>query len=148
MTRWKVKSHNKYNAVRTKAFDSKAEGAYLKLVRLFESSGLISNVRWKPNFRLIVNGIDIGKYTPEVSFTESSSSYCDDVKGYIKKAEAASLRTRIASACNPDILFRWVSKSGRIMRVWRAGKLIQRNISNPRRKSLNKKGTNAGTTTT
>lgn len=130
------RSRNKYNARKTGVHDSGAEAEYLRNLKLLEKTGYIFDLKIKPELALTVNGVRIGKYTPEASYIrkeDNGLTTVDDVKGYYAKAEAASLRTRIASACYPDVLFRWVDKHGFPVRLYKAGKLSKPQRSAPKK---------------
>ena len=78
-------------------FQSRTEAIrYLDLSRLV-TFGTITDLKCQPRFPLIVNGVDIGTYVADFSYTEKGKMVFEDVKGNVQ-TEISDLRRRLAQA--------------------------------------------------
>lgn len=94
---------NKYGAVKTEidgyTFASKAEAKRYEELKLQLRRELISELTVHPVFPLNVNGVYIGRFTPDFSYNNSEGMVVEDVKSYPTRTEAYSLRKRVFQAC-------------------------------------------------
>ena len=86
---------NKYHNVRTKVgelwFDSKREAERWQELCLLQRAGQISRLEAHPKFPLAVNGVDLGRYTPDFIYYEAGKGQTvEDVKGGKATQTAAS----------------------------------------------------------
>lgn len=79
-------------------FDSKREAQYYAELRLREKAGEITKIVVHPPYALIVNGLIVGKYTPDFQFLENERVRVIDVKSPASKTEAYQLRKRVFEA--------------------------------------------------
>jgi len=86
-------------------FDSAREAKYYQDHKYLQQAGEISQLEVHPVFKIVVNGIKIGRYTADLSFREKSGRYrVIDVKSPITaKTEAFRLRKRLVEALYPHI---------------------------------------------
>jgi len=77
---------NKYNARKTKkdgiTFDSGREAQRYLALKLLESKGQIQDLKIKPVYEFVKNGILICKYIPDFEYIENGEKVTEDVKGY------------------------------------------------------------------
>jgi hypothetical protein len=76
---------SKYHAVPTVIdgirFDSKAEAARYRDLRILEAAGEIYNLQVHVQYPLVVNGIKIGSYEADFVYGENGRIVVEDVKG-------------------------------------------------------------------
>jgi hypothetical protein len=76
---------SKYHAVPTVIdgirFDSKAEAARYRDLKIFEAAGEIYNLQVHVKYPLVVNGIKIGSYEADFVYGENGRIVVEDVKG-------------------------------------------------------------------
>lgn len=86
-------------------FDSAREAKYYADHRLLEKAGEITQLEVHPVFKLVVNGVKIGRYTADLAFREKSGRYrVIDVKSPVTaRTEAFRLRKRLVEAIYPHI---------------------------------------------
>ncbi len=97
---------NKFNA-RTRCIGGVTFGSgkearrWVDLVAL-QSAGIISDLKPHPSYELVVNGIRVGKFTPDSTYvTAEGEVVIEDVKGgKSTRTEAYSLRKRLFEACH------------------------------------------------
>lgn len=101
-----TRTPNKFNAVKVEidgyTFASKAEAKRYTELKLQRDAGLISMLDVHPVFPLEINGVYIGRFTPDFSYTTGTGCQIvvEDVKGgRATKTEAYSLRKRVFQAC-------------------------------------------------
>lgn len=104
---------NKYRAkkVTTAAgtFDSQAEHRRWVELCLLERAGTITGLQRQTVFKMNVNGVFVGKYTPDFEYHEGGKRVVEDVKGVV--TEAASLRMKVFQALHPEIRFAVIKKT-------------------------------------
>jgi hypothetical protein len=102
-------STNKHNAKRTTVdgltFASKHEAARYTTLRLQEMAGEIIDLNPHPVFEFIVNGVRIGKFTPDFQYTVArgltrGEVITEDAKYKGTKTEAYQLRKKLLWACH------------------------------------------------
>ena len=109
--RWTNKGSNRGNH-RFKAegysWDSKKEYARYQELKLLEKSGQIQNLIVKPKFELVINGVKVGKYTPDFQYEEINytgtffeAPLVEDVKGY--QEDLFKFRLKVFKALYPEI---------------------------------------------
>jgi len=76
---------NKYNAKKTEidgfVFDSKKEAQRYQDLMLLERAGEIEVIEIHPFWKLVVNGVLIGRYTADFMYRENGAVVVEDVKG-------------------------------------------------------------------
>ena len=91
---------NKYGAKKVELdgirFDSKREAARYVDLKLMERAGHIARLTVHPVLPLAVNGVKIGKYTPDFRYEEGPEIHFEDVKGVMTRD--AALRIKLAEA--------------------------------------------------
>lgn len=79
------KRANKYGARKVEIdgykFDSMAEGERYKHLSAIKCSGLIDELKPHPKYKLHVNGVKIGTYTPDFQYRIDGELVVEDVKG-------------------------------------------------------------------
>lgn len=98
---------NKFNAQKTEAFGrtfaSKKEARRYGDLKTLERAGEISGLICQPRFDLTVNGIRVGRWTPDFSYFEADQEIVEDVKGgNATKTEAYRLRVKLFKALYPQ----------------------------------------------
>lgn len=94
---------NKYNAIRVNnclgKFDSKGEYKhYLRLLSMAQA-GEITNLKRQVRFDFVVNGVKIGWYTADFTFTDKSGKECvQDFKGGYRLPADFALRKKLVKA--------------------------------------------------
>lgn len=101
---------NKFNARKHicdgLTFDSgKERDRYLEL-KLLTKAGTIGAVACHVPFELFVNGIRIGKYTPDFVYSDCGQAVAEDVKSRATKTTAYRLRVKLFKALYPQYTFR------------------------------------------
>jgi hypothetical protein len=97
---------NKYGAKRTTVdgieFASKAEARRYAELRLLERAGEITGLECHPVYRFAVNGVKVGRYTPDFRYRDAFGCLVvEDVKGgTATRTEAYRLRARLMLACH------------------------------------------------
>lgn len=88
-------------------FDSKGEAERAAYLKMLEKAGQIVGLEWHPETTLIVNGVEIGKYTADYRYfkitKEGRRPSYEDWKGFVDTA--AALRIKIFCALHPEITF-------------------------------------------
>lgn len=109
---------NKYSAVKTTVdgieFASKKEAKRYSELKLLERAGEISGLTLQPVYILLVNGVRVGRYTPDFLYHElakknysaKSKLVVEECKGF--KVRDYVLRRNVFRALNPDIEHREV----------------------------------------
>lgn len=103
---------SKYRAVKTVVdnitFASKKEAKRYSELRLLERAGHISGLTLQPKYTLTVNGVIVGKYTPDFLYHEhakpnysKSKLVVEEIKGFVVRDYP--LRKKLFRALNPDI---------------------------------------------
>ena len=87
------------------SFDSHRERDLYLQYKLLERSGQITHLELKPVYKIVVNGVKIGRYTPDFQFRELDGRLrVIDVKSVITaKSEAFNLRKRLIEALYPGV---------------------------------------------
>jgi len=85
-------------------FDSRPElDRYLEL-KLLERVGLVREIEVHPVYRNVINGVFVGKYTPDTRYQRKEglrwSPVVEDVKVPITNTEACRLRMKVTAACH------------------------------------------------
>lgn len=83
-------------------FASKAEARRYDELCLLERAGEISGLECHPVYRFAVNGVKIGRYTPDFRYRDAFGCLVvEDVKGgRATRTEAYRLRARLMLACH------------------------------------------------
>lgn len=77
-------------------FDSVHESTVYGDLKLQVRSGLISKLQVHPQFKLIVNGVAIGKYTPDFTYHDRQDRvHVIDAKGFKKSKKTGKLLPRV-----------------------------------------------------
>jgi hypothetical protein len=104
VARTMTKRRNKFGAVRTNGFASKKEERRYQELALLVFVGQIRDLMCQQSYPLTVNGIVVGKYTPDFLYVENGQEVVEEVKGgSATKTEAYRLRVRVFKACYPGI---------------------------------------------
>jgi hypothetical protein len=99
---------NKYHAKRTTVdgitFASAKESRRYEELKILQRGGLIADLKIQPRFDFMVNGIKVGRFTPDFQYTEKCGRvFIEDVKGgKATKTEAYRLRVRLFRALYPQ----------------------------------------------
>lgn len=96
-------SRNKFGAKPTEvdgiAFASMAEARRYKELRLLERNGEITQLVAHPSWKFEVNGVKIGRFTPDFSYLDATGLvHVEDVKGSRRLSEAYGLRKKLLLA--------------------------------------------------
>lgn len=92
----------KYHAQPTeydgRRYASKAEARYAVVVKAREMAGEITDVAYQPVFDLVVNGVKVGRYVADFSWTEVATGerVVVDVKGV--RTPVFKLKTKLVKA--------------------------------------------------
>lgn len=107
------KRRNKFGAKRSGEFGSRAEARRYAELELLQKAMQIGALKAHPKYRLEVNDILIGHYTPDSEYVESDSGLVvvEEVKGV--KTEAYQLRKKIFQALYPEHIFREITQRER-----------------------------------
>ena len=103
---WETQSRNKYNAkaiiIDGIRFPSHAQGARYRTLRLMERAGEIANLNPQPkSYPLVVNGVKIGRYTPDFEYDEGGAHVVEEYKSRgTVKARDYRLRKLLMLACH------------------------------------------------
>jgi len=94
---------NKYHAKRTTVdgitFDSKREAKRYVELQILERAGRITNLQRPKPYQLVVNGVKVGRYTPDFTYVENGVEVVEDVKSpATKKARDYRLRKMLMLA--------------------------------------------------
>lgn len=81
-------------------FDSKAEAKRFAELRVLEMDGKITDLQRQVVFKLEVNGVLVGKYTPDFTYKVMGELVVEEYKGYWKPD--AKLRVKIFMALYKD----------------------------------------------
>lgn len=102
-------TYRKYHAIKTEVdgitFDSRAESRAYKNRDLMQRGGQIKDLELQPEFPLIVNGINCGKYIADFRYINcaTGATIVEDVKGV--KTPVYRLKKKLVKALyNIDIL--------------------------------------------
>lgn len=104
------RSGNKFNARKTEIdgyrFASVKEGGRYWDLLMLQRAGDVKSFRVHPEYRLVVNGKDIGKMTLDFEVIWANGEITiEDVKGgRATKTEAYSLRKRVFEACHAPLV--------------------------------------------
>jgi hypothetical protein len=106
----KKRHGSKFTAVPTVVdgvrFGSKGEAARFSQLQLMERGGLISALKPHPRFDLIINGLYIGRFTPDFVYREGGVVVVEDYKGHPGRTPAYALRRKVFQALYPNFLLR------------------------------------------
>jgi hypothetical protein len=104
---------SKTNAVRVGKFGSKAELKRFKELELLQQAGKIAGLKAHPRYRLEINDILIGHYTPDSEYVECDTGFVvvEEVKGW--RTEAYQLRKKIFCALYKDHVHREITQDDR-----------------------------------
>ena len=80
-----MSGRNKYNARKVEIdgyiFDSKKEAKRYQELCLLERAGEIEIIEIHPRWKLVVNGVLIGRYTADFMYKDNGKMVVEDVKG-------------------------------------------------------------------
>ncbi len=77
-------------------FDSKHEAEVYMQLKLEQRAGAIAKLQCHPTFKFFVNGVLIGKYTPDFTFhDETDMLRVVDAKGFKKSKKTGKLLPRV-----------------------------------------------------
>jgi hypothetical protein len=79
-----------------RAFASTREYRWLLDLLLLQKAAKIVNLQVQPAFPLVINGVEVGKYTADFAYTADGSRKVIDVKGYM--TEETAFRIKVAEA--------------------------------------------------
>lgn len=103
---------NKFSARRVTLdgyeFPSNAEAKRYGELKYLAIAKDIKALAVHPVFPLTVNGVTIGKFTPDFVYFEGGRRICEDVKGIV--TPEASLRMRLFKALYPDVELRVIQR--------------------------------------
>lgn len=86
-------------------FASIRELKYYCDYKLLERAGQIRQLEIHPSFKLIVNGVKVGRFTADFAYFDDKGRHVIDVKSPSTAAgEAFRLRKRVFEACYPGIV--------------------------------------------
>lgn len=92
---------NKYQARRVRLdgywFDSKAEAKRYEELKLRVKAGQITGLTVHPVYPLVINGVSVGRYTPDFRYTENGLTKIEDVKNELTKY-ISSFRIKVFQA--------------------------------------------------
>lgn len=66
---------------------------------VLQRAGQISHLKLQPRMPLVVNRVEVGKYTPDFCYMEADGEVFEDVKGYAGDTEATRFRIKVFEAC-------------------------------------------------
>ena len=111
---WKAlrkRGRSKYGNVRTPTdagvADSRVEAVRWTELRLLESAGQISDLRFHPRYELAAGVI----YEGDSSYTENGQRVCEDVKGF--STQAFKIKAKLFRNAYPEIELRIIKAGGR-----------------------------------
>jgi len=96
---------------------------YIDLLAI-QAAGEIRHLKRQIEFRPLINGIEVFKYTADFAYIEGEIKVIEEFKGYIHERHDFELRMKICSAFYPDLVFRVVMPKG-IYKVFKAGKAVR-----------------------
>jgi Protein of unknown function (DUF1064). len=101
-----MKRGNKYGAKRCclddLKFDSQGERDRYAALKLEERGGLIRNLEVHPVYELVVNGVRVGKFTPDFRYFRGNAVVVEDFKSPATvKTKDYQLRKRLTEALYP-----------------------------------------------
>jgi len=101
-------SKNKYGAIKTVVdgitFHSKKEAERYKILALLESQGKIDNLRLQPRIPLMVNGIKIGHYVGDFSYSHNGKEVLEDVKSIATRTPVYKIKKKILETYDPPVV--------------------------------------------
>jgi len=83
-------SRNQWSAARKTqvdgiTFDSRAEARRYVELKILQTAGVIRDLKTHPKWDLVVNGVRVGKYTADFSYTQNDALVVEDVKGRVSR---------------------------------------------------------------
>jgi len=87
-------------------FGSKGEAGHYVELKLRQAARQISELKVHPVYELVVNGVRVGKFTPDFSYIENGKRIVDEFKGRVYRD--FPLRWALAKALYPDVEFRLI----------------------------------------
>lgn len=85
-------------------FRSKREAQRFHELLMLREAKAISDLAIQPSWKLIVNGVKVGKYTADFYYKEGGADIYEDVKGYMTAAQ--KFRLKVFYALYPDVVLR------------------------------------------
>ncbi len=107
---------NKYGAKKTEVdgivFDSGLEARRYGQLKALEAAGEIHNLTLQPRYEFVVNGVRVGRYTPDFEYMDNDGDiHTEDVKGV--RTRDLSLRVKLMRACHGVTVALWPAKTAR-----------------------------------
>jgi hypothetical protein len=87
-------------------FASKKEARRYSELKLLVLGDMISDLETHPSFPLMVNGVNIGKYTADFRYKENGQEVVEDVKSTVTKTRDYRLRKKILLTYTPPIVIK------------------------------------------
>ncbi len=86
-------------------FDSQREAAVFLQYQVLEKAGKVTHLELHPVYKIVINGVKIGRYTPDFQFRETDGKLrVIDVKSPMTaKTAAFRLKKRIVEALYPGV---------------------------------------------
>jgi len=105
MSAWRVNTANKFNArarcVAGVNVGSAKEGRRVIELLALQQAGEIQDLEFHPRFDLVVNGMAVGRMTPDASYvTKDGEVIVEDTKSPPTRTEAYRLRRKVFEACH------------------------------------------------
>lgn len=110
------KCANKYGAKKTEVdgivFDSRLEARRYVQLKALQASGEIHDLTLQPRYEFVVNGVRIGRYTPDFEYMDNDGDFhTEDVKGV--RTRDLSLRVKLMEAIHGRVVELWPAKTAR-----------------------------------
>jgi hypothetical protein len=104
---------NKYGAKKTEVdgivFDSGLEAQRYGQLKALEAAGEIHNLTLQPRYEFVVNGVRVGRYTPDFEYMDNEGDiHTEDVKGV--PTRDLSLRLKLMRACHGVTVTLWPAR--------------------------------------
>jgi hypothetical protein len=104
---------NKYGAKKTEVdgivFDSGLEAQRYGQLKALEAAGEIHNLTLQPRYEFVVNGVRVGRYTPDFEYMDNEGDiHTEDVKGV--RTRDLSLRLKLMRACHGVTVTLWPAR--------------------------------------
>ena len=103
MKRKPQKYRNQPTVVDGIRFASKKEAARYGILSLLESQGKIDNLRLQPRIPLMVNGVKIGHYVGDFSYSLNGKEVLEDVKSIATRTPVYKIKKKILETYDPPV---------------------------------------------
>jgi hypothetical protein len=106
-------STNKYGAKKTEVdgitFDSRLEARRYVQLKALERAGEIHNLTLQPRYEFVVNGVRVGRYTPDFQYMDNEGDiHTEDAKGV--RGRDLTMRLNLMRACHGVTVELWPAR--------------------------------------